>query len=401
MNRFYVIGISDMAPRHLSRELEELIASHRVFSGGLRHRELVRHLLPPESTWIPVEAPLDAVFERYKLFDDIIVFASGDPLFFGFAATIRKRLPEACIEVFPTFHSLQTMACRLVLPYNDMRTVSLTGRSWHEFDRALIERAEMIGVLTDHVHSPAAIAQRMRDYNYHPYIMHIGERLGHGEMQRIRSMTLAEVIETGSFASPNCLILCRHGEWPSVRPFGIPDRDFLLLNGRERMITKMPIRLLTLQMMNLYGRHHFWDVGFCTGSVAIEAKMQFPHLHVTAFEVREEGRQLMEANSCRLGVPGINTVIADFLTVPLSEMVKPDAVFIGGHGGKLKPIVRRVVQHLATDGIIVFNSVSEESRLQFAESAEESGMKMIRQTVVTIEPYNTITICCCSAKIPE
>ena len=27
------------------------------------------------------------------------------------------------------------------MPYDDMRTVSLTGRPWHEFDRALIERA--------------------------------------------------------------------------------------------------------------------------------------------------------------------------------------------------------------------------------------------------------------------
>ena len=35
------------------------------------------------------------------------------------------------------------------MPYHDMRIVSLTGRPWHEFDRALIESASKIGVLTD------------------------------------------------------------------------------------------------------------------------------------------------------------------------------------------------------------------------------------------------------------
>lgn len=66
----------------------------------------------------------------------IIVFASGDPLFFGFANTIRRKMPEADIELYPSFNSLQMLAHRLVMPYHDMRVVSLTGRPWPELDRS-------------------------------------------------------------------------------------------------------------------------------------------------------------------------------------------------------------------------------------------------------------------------
>ena len=78
------------------------------------------------------------------------------------------------------------------------------------------------------------------------------------------------------------------GSWSSVFEDGHGDEEFTLLDHRERMITKMPIRLLSLQALDLPLRHTLWDIGFCTGSVSIEAKLQFPHLHIEAFEIRQE-----------------------------------------------------------------------------------------------------------------
>ena len=101
------------------------------------------------------------------------------------------------------------------------------------------------------------------------------------------------------------------------------------LDGRARMITKAPIRLLTLQALELQRRTVLWDIGFCTGSVSIEARLQFPHLQVVAFEVRPEGERLMRENSRRFGVPGITALIGDFLQASLTELPRPDAVFIG------------------------------------------------------------------------
>lgn len=385
--QFILIGTDDSdAPRFAPEALAE-IARGRVFSGGRRHHELVAPLLPAQAVWIDITVPLDRVFRAYEPHEKIVVFASGDPLFFGFGATIRRRLPDAEITVYPAFNSLQTLAHRIVIPYEDMRTVSLTGRPWQEFDRALIEGCPKIGLLTDRERTPAAIARRMLDYGYGDYTMQVGERLG-GPRERIRRMTIREAAET-NFDTPNCVILEGEGH---RRPFGIPDRSFEPLDGRTRMITKMPVRLTALSLLDPGRRRTFWDVGFCTGSVSIEARLQFPHLRIHAFEIRPEGERLMQINSRRFGAPGIEVRIGDFLAADLTEIPAPDAVFIGGHGGRLPEIVGRIGEVLSPDGAIVFNSVSEESLSLFVRSVEAVGMTIDQKIGITVEGHNKIEI---------
>ena len=251
--KFIVIGISDAPKPFFTPEVLDIIKQGKVFSGGKRHHEIIASLLPTDAQWIDITTPLDAVFEKYfSLFTShsslpIIVFASGDPLFFGFANTIRKKMPEAEIVLYPTFNSLQMLAHRLVLPYHDMRIVSLTGRI---------------------------------DYGYTNCQMHVGEHLGNPQLEKVTTLSLEEATHR-DFSMPNCVILSHKRDCPLCeKRFGIPDSEFALLDGREKMITKMPIRLLTLQALDLPKRHVFWDIGFCTGSVSIEARLQFPHLQV-------------------------------------------------------------------------------------------------------------------------
>ena len=382
--RFVVIGITDNPEPWFMPEVLEIIRNGKVFSGGRRHHEIVAPLLPADAQWIDITVPLDAVFEQYQSQTSnlkpqtIIVFASGDPLFFGFANTIRRKMPEAEMVVYPTFNALQMLAHRLVMPYHDMRIVSLTGRPWQAFDKALIERAEKIGVLTDREHTPSAIAQRMLDYGYTNYNMSVGEHLGNPSLEKVSTLTLEEAAEH-DFDHPNCLILntndhklimnfsqiiisdnsCPiHGNSCSNHIFGIPDSAFVLLDGREKMITKMPVRLLTLQTLDLPRRHVLWDIGFCTGSVSIEARLQFPHLTVCAFEIRPECEAIIHENARKFGAPGIDIHIGDFLETDITAIPRPDAVFIGGHGGRLKEIMAKVLTVLAPDGVIVFNSVT-------------------------------------------
>ena len=392
--KFYVIGISDAPRPYLPPEVISIICNGRVFSGGKRHYGLVAPYLPEGSQWIEITTPLDAVFEQYH--DEVIVFASGDPLFFGFANTIKRKMPDAEIVLYPSFNSLQILAHRLVMPYHDMRVVSLTGRPWPEFDRALIERAEKIGVLTDREHTPNAIAQRMLEYGYNDYRMHVGEHLGNPKEERISTLTLEEA-EGRDFDYPNCLILCGHAK---ARPYGIPESEFALLDGREKMITKAPIRLLTLQAMELPQKSVLWDIGFCTGSVSIEARLQFPHLHVEAFEIRPECEALMQENSRHFGTPGINYHIGDFLKADIENLPRPDAVFIGGHGGSLKEIMARVLTVLADDGCIVMNSVTSpmvhtDSHQLFNEACAELGLTQEPATSIILNDNNPIEILKC------
>lgn len=386
---FTIIGIDDNRQQEFTSRIKKILASHVIYSGGKRHHDIVRTWLPANHIWIDITASLDEVFRQYKKHQDIVVFASGDPLFYGFANTIRNRLPNADIQLFPTFNSLQTLAHHLLLPYHDMHVVSLTGRPWHEFDRALIEGHKKIGILTDRQHTPDAIASRMIEYGYDNYEMHVGEELGNEHTESIRTISIDEAA-TVHFRVPNCLILQRTGIRP--RPFGIPENEFELLDGRVNMITKMPIRLLSLAQLDLHQRHTFWDIGFCTGSVSIEAKLQFPHLQVVAFERRPEGVDLIHTNSVRFGTPGIITRIGDFTQIDLSELPIPDAVFIGGHGGKMDEIIRRINKLLLPEGIIVFNSVSSASREAFVQAIEHNGLTLVSTHRLTLDNHNPIEI---------
>ena len=386
---FYVIGMTDGQETSFPDEVRERLAQGKVFSGGKRHREIVGPLLPEGVSWIDITVPLDSVFAQYEGHPEIVVFASGDPLFYGFAATLQRRMPEARLVVYPTFHSLQLLAHRLLLPYQDLHPVSLTGRPWNELDEALISGERLIGVLTDRRKTPAAIARRLLDYGYDNYRMLLGERLGHAAKERVRKLQLSEAA-TAETGFPNCLLLERTALRP--RPFGLPESEFHLLDGRVNMITKMPIRLLTLSQLDLRHRHTFWDIGFCTGSVSIEAKLQFPHLQVVAFEQREEGRELIEQNARKFGTPGIQALIGDFLEANLSELPRPEAVFIGGHGGRLADLLRRVDEALLPGGVIVFNSVSADSLRLFEESLVPLQRRVTRRLAVTVDSFNPITI---------
>lgn len=389
MQRFYIIGMSDDRHQYFAPDVKAVISRGKIFSGGKRHHEIVMDLLPAEAEWIDITVPLDHVFTRYEAHPEVVVFASGDPLFFGFANTIKRKLPSAEIILFPSFNSLQTLAHRMVLPYHDMRTVSLTGRPWDAFDAALISGEKLLGVLTDREKTPSLIAARMLEYGYDNYRMTTGEALGNREEERIRNFSLEEASRS-TFRFPNCLILERTE--PRPRPFGIPEREFHLLDGRSKMITKMPVRLLTLSLLDLRYKHSFWDIGFCTGSVSIEAKLQFPQLTVTAFEQRPEGKELMERNSRKFGTPGITALIGDFLETDISGLPAPDAVFIGGHGGKLPEILQKIDKVLLPGGVIVFNSVSEESLMLFRQGITQINRQVTECVRIAVDSYNPIEI---------
>ena len=193
------------------------------------------------------------------------------------------------------------------------------------------------------------------------------------------------------------------------------------------MITKMPIRLLTLQALDLPRRHVLWDIGACTGSVSIEARLLFPHLQIEAFEIRPECEAIIHENARRFGAPGINVHIGDFLNLQPSIFnlfptngrlpvafhsipdqwsptrclsLPPDAVFIGGHGGKLKEIMKKVLMVLADDGCIVMNSVkapkvTTDSHQLWDEACTELGLIQEPPTKIILNDNHPITILKC------
>lgn len=383
-----IIGINDRLP-DFTEEVQQIIASAEFFAGGNRHHELVKPFLPEKYHWSPIVVPLS------DLFDDIgsrngnwVVFASGDPLFFGIGNTFKREFPAAEINVLPQFNSLQLLAHRLGLNYGEFPVISLTGRPWHCFDKALIEGANRMAILTDRKKTPVEIIGRMLNYGYSNYRIYYGEKMG-GDKERVMVLDAKDVSKL-DFKHPNCFFLEKTDEAIPAR--GIPEESFEPLDGRPRMITKMPIRLTTLALMQLNRRKVFWDVGACTGSVSVEARLNHPHLQVMAFEIRLESEGIIMRNARKFQAPGIQLVMGDFLKVDKKELALPDAVFIGGYGGKMEEVLDDVSKYLQSGGVIGFNSVSAESRNRFLNWCAHNRFEIKQQQQIQVDDHNPISI---------
>ena len=111
----------------------------------------------------------------------------------------------------------------------------------------------------------------------------------------------------------------------------------------------------------------------------------------------------MQDNSRRFGAPGINYHIGDFLEMDIENLPRPDAVFIGGHGGHLKEIMARVLTVLADDGCIVMNSVTSpmvhtDSHKLFDEACAELGLTQEKPMRIILNDNNPIEILKCKNK---
>ena len=383
-----IIGILDKVPE-FSERIKEIIAGTHFFAGGNRHYEWVKSSLPSQHHWVPIVAPLENLWKEMRaVAEPWVVFASGDPLFFGIGNTIKRVFPEAEVQIFPQHNAIQLLGHRLGVNYGEYPVISLTGRSWKAFDKALIEGAARLAILTDRRKTPAVIAARMMEYGYNNYRMLYGERLG-GAAERICHLSLEDALSM-QLDYPNCFFLEKIDDTFPAR--GISEMLFEGLSGRPGMITKMPVRLTTLALMELNRRSVFWDIGACTGSVSVEARLGYPHLEVTAFEIRPESEGIITRNARKFQAPGIRLLMGNYLEVDKEALKHPDAVFIGGYGGRMEEILDDVNKRLRRGGVMAFNSVSDESRNRFLRWNQKNGYSLNHHTTLRADDHNPIHI---------
>ena len=205
---FYLIGISNHTTPKWSDDALQLIEKSTVFSGGKRHYQLVKSYLPKHHKWIEISGKMDALIKQYKTIDDsIVVFASGDPFFYGFGNTLQRLMPKAQLKALPYFNSIQLLCHKTQTNYNNLKSISVHGRNWSALDEALINRNELIGVLTDTKKTPAAIAKRLLQYGFDNYSITIGEALD-GDTEHIEKLDLS-TCTTKIHNALNCVLLIK------------------------------------------------------------------------------------------------------------------------------------------------------------------------------------------------
>ncbi|MBI5142555.1 MAG: precorrin-6y C5,15-methyltransferase (decarboxylating) subunit CbiE [Nitrospirae bacterium] len=303
----------------------------------------------------PVQAAIEAVRKRLNI-SDVVVLASGDPLFFGIARRLIEEFGKHKVCVIPAVSSMQAAFARFRETWDDAAFISLHGRCMDNIVE-LLERNSKSFILTDPANNPAAIASRIADESAAKFEIFVAERLGATD-ERLTAGRPDDIAQM-SFAEPCVMIVKRldAADTESTRfpLFGLREDEIAHSRG---LITKDEVRAAALHRLRLPERGVLWDIGAGSGSVSVEAARLSPRMEVFAIEKEPAEIANIRANIERFQASNIRLIEGEAPSA-LSALPHPDRVFIGGSGGQLAQIIEVVGKRLKPGGIVAVNAVIE------------------------------------------
>ena len=147
-------------------------------------------------------------------------------------------------------------------------------------------------------------------------------------------------------------------------------RDEGFIRG-EIPMTKSEVRAVSISKLELCRDNIVYDIGAGTGSVSVEAALKVPEGHVYAFEQKEEGCALIQANAIKAGLTNL-TVVPGKAPESLAGYPAPDRVFLGGSSGNMEEILDLVTE-LNPAVQLVINVIALESLNQAMAWFQKKG----------------------------
>jgi precorrin-6Y C5,15-methyltransferase (decarboxylating) len=356
----YVIGIAEATLS--SRQLALINRCQRVFGS-----ERFKPLLAPQGMTLepitPLSQALDAIGIALKN-GNVALLASGDPLFFGIGRRLLNTFSPQRLKFFPALSSIQGAAALFGLPWDSGAVISLHGRQAVHLPTLLLKPARgTTFVFTDHYHSPNCIASQLLDY-----LTSIGDTKLHSSIEVLVAADIglqSQQLFRGSlvdcskktFSPLNVLALkIPQREYPQFG-LGLGEED---LHHSRGLITKNEIRAVTLHQLRLPRSGVFWDIGAGSGSISIEAARCNPELTVFSIERNRDQLENINKNIRAYGCYNVVPVAGEAPGI-LEGLAKPQAIFVGGSGGKLAEIIKAAATELKENGRLVVNGVIEKT----------------------------------------
>lgn len=264
----------------------------------------------------------------------VCVLMSGDTGFYSGAGGLLTQLGKRA-EVIPGVSSVQYFAARLRRPWQGWKLVSAHGR---DCDAAqAVSRSAETFFLAGGKQTVSSLCARLSEAGMGELRVMAGEHLGtpdecirSGSAHEFAAMEFAELaVLLVDNPAPRAPVSC-----------GLPDSAFT--RGKIPM-TKSEVRAVILSKLRLLENDVVWDVGAGTGSVAVEAALLCRGGHVYAVEREPDGCRLITENALKLGAYNL-TCIPGEAPAALETLPAPDAVFLGGSGGKLPDILETALR---------------------------------------------------------
>jgi len=313
---------------------------------------------------------------------DIVVLASGDPLFFGIGRTLIARFGAGRLLITPALSTLQLAFAHFKEPWEDAALLSLHGRDGLDILPTLLRRHKVF-LLTDRHHRPEVIAQALAtgldDLGLAEPSCRImvAENLGMADERIHHGSPLT--IAGSRFAELNVMIVCLTlpVTCPPLGPLGLTEDEIAHSRG---LITKDEVRAAILHHLRLPTEGVLWDIGAGSGSVAIEAARLCPDLAVYAIERQEEGQAHIVTNRRRFRLANLQ-LVGGAAPEALAKLPDPDRVFIGGSGGHLSAIVEEACQRLRVGGMVIASAVTPATRELAPRLLYQYGLRVVMVTI--------------------
>ncbi len=359
-----MIGIGADGKQSLLPIYETWIYESELLVGGKRQLAYF-----PDYTGekVVIEGGFQPLIERLQTeTKKVVILASGDPLFYGIGSYLSSKIK---LEIYPYVSSIQLAFAKIVERWQDAYVTSIHGRSIKGLAQRIDGKAK-VALLTDAENSPKKIAEYLLAFGMTEYQAFVGENLG-GENERCRWLTLAEMAES-EFSPLNVVILKKIASSPSWS-LGIDDEEFVQRKPEKGLITKKEIRILSISALRLKEDSIVWDIGTCTGSIAVEAGKIAREGKIFAIEKNKADFENCEQNLIKFRVDA--TVVCDKAPNRLDEFPDPDAVFIGGTAGEIDNILDICCRRLKAKGRIVVNVVTLENLTEVISAFKQRRYK--------------------------
>lgn len=291
------------------------------------------------------------------------VLFSGDSGFFSGAGPLLPLPERYDWKLLPGVSSLQLLSARIGAPWQDWKLCSAHGTECDPV--AEICGGRQVFFLTGGKLGPKELCRRLCDAGLGSLKVWVGENLG-GADERICQGSAKEFKEQ-SFAALS-VMLSEAAPRRTVRTPGIPDTEFV--RNREIPMTKQEVRAAALAKLGVRPEDTCWDIGTGTGSVAVELALHCSA--VWAVERNPEAISLAKQNRERFGAWNLRLAEGS-APEALAELPVPNAVFVGGSGGRTEDILTAV--HRANpEARICVSAIALETLHKAVQTLEALGL---------------------------
>ncbi|GGK68294.1 precorrin-6y C5,15-methyltransferase (decarboxylating) subunit CbiE [Amphritea balenae] len=370
--QLHIIGLGVSETAHLDQAALTALQAADSVIGAERQLATVQHLLSTGQEQI-ILPKLSRLKEQLTAQADkdcsIAVLASGDPLLYGIGRWFSRTFNPSDLSFYPAVSSIQAACHRLGRAFQDLTVLSLHGRPLAKV-RTQLKRNQALIILTDKHSTPQALAQECIAAGFPDSKLTVLEMLGY-EQEKISLFSALELAEQPlcselTFDPLHVTLIDPLGAGGVFPEFpGIPDESFVTDSGEGKgMITKREVRLSILSLLQPSSQDCIWDIGAGCGGVSVELSYWNADTSVHAIEYHPARLACLAANQQRFGVVSNLHVVEGRAPEVLSDLPKPNKVFIGGSGGELAQLLTQAWSVLPVGGVLVVSAVTETTRQQ-------------------------------------